>query len=156
MKVKKTAPYFYQGIKPQDVFISIFDENPSEADLWLGKQVVNGHRLSGNTFIDRFALMLRQTGHRDTTEYARLMGLPVNVLSNTILALSGLTAKQWASEYIDLALCELLRKTNMQMREVAQRMGFSSGVTLNFFFKRMHKGMTAYEYRHGYKRRYDS
>ncbi|MDR1762240.1 MAG: helix-turn-helix domain-containing protein [Bacteroidales bacterium] len=155
MKNKTIAPYFYSGVKPHDVLITILDSEPSEADLWTGKTVVAGHRASGNSFIDRFALMLRQTGYADTTVYARLMGLQPLVLSHTMLALSGMTAKEWSSEYIDLAVCELLRKTDMEIREVARRMGFSSGNTLDFFFKRMHKGMTPFEYRNGYKRKYN-
>jgi hypothetical protein len=153
MKSKTTAPYFYKGVKPHEVLITILDSEPSEADMWTGKTVIAGHRASGNSFIDHFALMLRKTGYADTTVYARLMGLPTRVLSYTILALSGMSAKEWASEYIDLAVCELLGKTTMEICEVARRMGFSSGTTLDFFFKRMHKGMTPYEYRNGYKRK---
>lgn len=156
MKDKSTAPYFYKGVKPQDVFITILDSEASEADLWTGQTVVAGHKASGNPFIDRFALMLRQKGYCDTTVYARLMGLRTKTLYYTMLALSGMTAKEWASEYIDMAVCELLKKTDMEIAEVAQRMGFSSSATLNFFFKRMHKGMTAFEYRNGYKRKYNS
>jgi methylphosphotriester-DNA--protein-cysteine methyltransferase len=102
--------------------------------------------------MDLFALMLRKKGHADTTVYANLMGLQVETLSQTILALSGMTAKEWASVYLDLAVCELLKETDMEMIEVAKRMGFSSGTTLGFFFKRMHHGMTPFEYRNGYKR----
>jgi AraC-like DNA-binding protein len=71
------------------------------------------------------------------------------VLNHAILAMSGISSKEWASQYFDLIVCELLRNTEMKMGEIATRVGFSSGNTLDTFFKRMHKGMTPYEYRHG-------
>jgi methylphosphotriester-DNA--protein-cysteine methyltransferase len=139
----------YKKILPEEVFISIFDREPTEAELWQGisGREWTGNRPTGNNFIDLFASLLRKHGHRKPFFYARLMGVTEKELSMVIKAMSGISAAEWIWRYLHLASCELLKETDMSIGEVSKRLGFSSLNTFTRYFYRM-EGMYPSDFRY--------
>ena len=142
----------YKHIRPADIYVSLFPEQPA-ADAPLQERVPNewGNLPSGNDFIDLFAGLIRKHGYRPVAFYARTMGVPVRLMPHTILALTGIHARQWVHEYVILAACELVEKTDLQFKEIGRRLHFSP-VSFSRFFQLMRK-CQPYELRNGYKRK---
>ncbi len=131
----------YKKILPEEVFITIFEREPTEAELWMGVPAkgFEGHRPTGNNFMDLFARLLRQHGHKKPEFYAHKMGLKTHEFNLCIKGMSGVTANEWIWRYLHLASRELLAKTKWKVTEVGQRLGFSSLNTFTRFFYRMEK-----------------
>ena len=125
----------YKKIVPSDVYITIFEREPEEAELWTG-YVANdfGNRASGNDFVDVFAGIIRKYGHISMNECARMMKITREELSITMQTLSGVSALKWRDQYLMMACCELLEESEMRMTEISKRMGFTSAAVFSRFF----------------------
>ena len=109
----------YKKILPEDVFISIFDSEPSEAGQPAEvSENFTGNRPTGNNFIDLFACLLRKHGHNKPEYYARIMGVTPLEMCMSIQAMSGIKANEWIWRYLHLASRELLQKTKLSVTEV--------------------------------------
>ena len=141
----------YKHIRPADVYVSLLPKQPagnapqqnSEVNEW-------GNLPSGNDFIDLFAGLIRKYGYRPVSFYAREMGVPTRLIPHTILALTGMHARTWVHEYVILEAEELVKKTDLQFKEIGKRLHFSP-VSFSRFFQLMRK-CQPYELRNGYKR----
>jgi AraC-like DNA-binding protein len=147
----------YKKILPEDVFISYFEEEEGEIELWTGVKFESGNRATGNDFINLFADLIRRHGNRPALFYARLMGVEPNLFNAAIMALSGIGAKEWINRYMDMVCCEVLEKTNWPLTKVAKVLQFSSLSNFGQFFRHMHR-CSPYEWRylkqHGVKEKY--
>jgi AraC-type DNA-binding domain-containing proteins len=135
----------YKPIKPEDVYYSIVEEELTNPKYW--QSIVSneyGNYPSGNNFIDLFAALVREHGYRPVKLYARLMGVEYRHLVGAIYAMTGMEPRQWIHEYLNLAVCELIEKTNWTMKKIAQRFNFSQ-VSFSRFFRLMNK-CTPYEW----------
>jgi len=141
----------YKHIRPIDIYVSLFPEQSAE-DMPQSERTPNewGNLPSGNDFIDLFAGLVRKHGYHTVAFYAQKMGVPVRLLSPTILALTGLQAREWIHEYLILEVCELVEKTKLQFKEIGERLHFSP-VSFSRFFQLMRK-CQPYEWRNGRKR----
>lgn len=130
----------YKKILPADVYLSIFDNEPTEAELWTGR-IANeyGNRNSGSKFIDIFAGIIRKYGHVPISRYEKLMGLSSGELSGAMPALTGMTARSWRDEFLRMAACELLEKTDWKVTEISHRLGFTSIYVFSRFFHHVQK-----------------
>ena len=142
----------YKHILPADIYVSMFPEQPA-ADTSHRNRTPNewGNLPSGNDFIDLFAGLIRKYGYRPVAFYAREMGVPVRLMPHTILAMTGIHARAWVHEYVILAACELVEKTDLQFKEIGKRLHFSP-VSFSRFFQLMRK-CQPYELRTGCKRK---
>lgn len=137
----------YKPIRPEDVFITVFDRKPTEEELWLGVNPdFNGNRPSGNNFIDLFAHIIRKYGRKDIHVYARLMGVSPENLSAAICALGGMGAAEWRNKYLLLEAIELLEKTTLEIKEVSRRLGFTQISVFSKFFHSL-TGKQPFEWR---------
>lgn len=144
----------YKPIRPEDVFITVFDRAPTEEELWQGiPPDFRGNRPSGNNFIDLFAHIIRKYGRKDIRAYARLMGLSPDNLSGAIRALGGMGAAEWRNRYLLLEAKELLEKTPLEFGEISKQLGFSQLSVFSTFFSSMTK-KSPFEWRNGRKRNY--
>ena len=137
----------YKKILPEEVFITYFKREPSEAEQLIGVSAVefNGNRLTENDFMNLFARLLHEHGHKTIKFYAGIMGVKPKELQICIKAMSGILANEWVWRYLHLASRELLRETEMSMGEVAKALGFSSLNTFTRYFHRM-EGVFPREY----------
>ena len=137
----------YKHIRPADIYVSLFPEQPAEdapqPNEW-------GNLPSGNDFIDLFAGLIRKHGYRPVMFYAQQMGVPKRLMPSTILALSGLQAREWIHEYLILEVCEMVEKTDLQFKEIGERFHLSP-VSFSRFFQLMRK-CQPFEWRNGRKR----
>ena len=125
----------YKKIVPEDVFVSIFDREATEAELWMGlPRDFKGNRPSGNDFIDLFARLVRQYQSRDIAFYAKTMGVEKLHFGYAIRAMTGMSPVEWRDRYTMLSAKELLRKTDQNIRNIAQQMGFNSAAAFSRFF----------------------
>ena len=129
----------YTHIYPAALYRSLLAEAPTEADLWCGK-IPNsyGNYPSGNDFIDLFAGLIRKYGYRPIVFYAKVMGVNPRHFTGAIIAITGMEARQWLHRYLNLAVCELIEKTDWSLTRIARRLNFSS-VSFSRFFKLMNK-----------------
>ena len=141
----------YKHIRPTDIYVSLFAKKPAD-DAPQPERTPNewGNLPSGNDFIDLFAGLIRKYGHRTVSFYAREMGVPVKLMPHTILALTGIYAREWIHEYLILEAEELVKKTDMKFKEIGKRLHFSP-VSFSRFFQLMRK-CQPHEWRYGYKR----
>ena len=144
MKKKESRLYGY--ILPTDVYVSLLGEALPDADLQAGR-VINewGNIQSGNNFIDVFAGLIRKHGYRPVKFYASLMGVDLRLMPPTMLALTGISAREWIHEYLILEVCELIEKTDLRFIDIGKRLNMSP-VSFSRFFRLMRK-CQPYEWR---------
>lgn len=135
----------YEFIKPQDVYRSLLANELSEEELWNGKSVNEyGNYVSRNDFIDLFAGLIRKYGYRPAKFYAKKMGVAPRWFAGAIMATTGMLPLEWIHTYLNIEICELIEKTDLQMTEIAKKLEFSPA-SLSRFFKLRNK-MQPYEY----------
>ncbi len=134
---RTTIPY--KQIHPSDVFVGFLIDG----------SLVNPPA-TGNEFIDVFVGLVRKYKRMPVKQYADAMGLDIHVFLPAVIALTGMGAHEWISEYMRLACCELLEKTDWSVSEIAKRAGFSSISTFSQFFYRVQK-CQPYAFRKGYR-----
>lgn len=116
----------YKKILPEDIFITIFDREPTEEELWTGiSRKYPGHKDSGNDFIDLFAGLIRRYGRKSTPFYAKRMGMKRMELNMAIHAMAGISSNEWINRYLMLAAKDLLAHSDFEISEIAKRLGFS-------------------------------
>lgn len=125
----------YKPIKPADVYYGFIEDEEYAIGLWSGK-VINeyGNCDSGNNFIDLFAALVRKYGHLPVKSYAAKMGVKPRHFSGAIIAMTGMEAREWISEYLNLAACELIEKTDWSLTEIARKLNFSPVAFTRFFY----------------------
>lgn len=137
----------YKQIRPEDIFITFFDREATEAELWQGIPLhFEGNRPSGNNFLDLFARLVRRYGRKDISVFAKRMGVETGDLISAIRAISGLSARDWMNGYSLLAAKELLEKTDWQIGEISRKLGFTQLCVFSKFFQ-VKTGMQAWEWR---------
>lgn len=137
----------YKKITPEDIFITIFDREPTEAERWMGVlSSCPGHRPSGNNFMDLFAHLLRTYGKKDAKFYAARMGVDAIDFNGAVSAMSGMPVRDWINRYLELAACEMLEKSDIRITEIHKRLGFSAPSAFTTFFKEQ-TGETPYSWR---------
>lgn len=126
----------YRKITPEQLFITILEREPTEAERWMGVESgCTGHRPTGNNFIDLFARLVRKYGKQDGAFYARKMGVERDDLYRSIIAMTGMSLPEWVGRYLLLAATELLEQTDLPITAVANRLGFSIQNFTDFFKK---------------------
>ena len=137
----------YKLIRPEDVFVSIFDREATEEEMWMGlPRHFEGNRPTGNNFMDLFARLVRQYQCRDIVFYAELMGIPDQFFGKAIRAMSGMSAVAWRDRYTILSACELLAKSDDSITDIAKRLGFSTASSFCHYFLK-HSKSTPREWR---------
>ena len=127
--------YEYKKILPEDVYVTIFDREASEEELWKGlPRNFGGNRPTDNNFIDLFARLVRSYQHAEVKFYAAQMNVNELHFNSAIQALTGISAKEWRTRYILLSACELLKSTDMSITEIAKRLNFTSITVFSRFF----------------------
>lgn len=90
-------------------------------------------------FMDTFLEQIHRHGKVDSTVIAAAMGVSRHALSITVATLTDLPPHEWISKYFQLSARILLKKTKLPIKEIAQRLGFSSTNTFTQFFIRVEK-----------------
>ena len=152
--VKPMNNSIYPKIKPDAVYggMKVLTGN-EERRL---EDILQENRPTGNDFVDLFASLVRRYGNRQVITYAKMMGLEPRLLMASMVAMSGMGAREWLCEYLRLASCDLLANTDWPISEVGRILGFTSAGSFNQFFSRQQKAQP-YEWRclsHGHRRRY--
>lgn len=126
----------YQKITPEQLFITILEREPTEAERWTGVESgCTGHRPTGNNFIDLFARLVRKYGKQDGEFFAQKMGVERDDLYRAMIAMTGLSLPEWVNRYLLLAATELLEQTDLSITAIAKRLGFSIQNFTDFFKK---------------------
>lgn len=116
----------YKKILPEDIFITIFDREPTEEELWTGaSRKYPGHYDSGNNFIDLFAALIRRYGRKATPFYAKRMGMKGVELNMAIYAMSGISSNEWINRYLMLAAKDALAHSGAKISKISKWLGFS-------------------------------
>ena len=84
----------------------------------------------------REALERDFTTSHDAGHYADALGVTTGTLSRTLTKLTGRTTKQLILERVVLEAVRLLRFSDLQMKEIADRLGFSDQFAFSKAFKR--------------------
>jgi AraC-like DNA-binding protein len=129
----------YRQIKPADVYVTIEQYNAVREDREKGipHPEITSIRLTGNNFLDQFASIVETGGGIQTIGIAKRMGVKPALLSAAIEAMTGLTAHEWAKQYVHMSACEKLRHYQGDISGLAGRLGFVSQSAFSHFFYRM-------------------
>jgi hydroxymethylpyrimidine/phosphomethylpyrimidine kinase len=84
--------------------------------------------------------------YADVSFYAEQLNVSAPYLGQVTRSIAGRSPKSVIDERIVAEIASLLKTTSMPLKEVAQRMGFSSQAHLSRFFKK-HKGVSPTEYK---------
>lgn len=84
----------------------------------------------------REALERDFTTSHDAGHYAGALGVTTGTLSRTLTRLTGMTTKQLILERVILEAVRLLRFSDLQVKEIADRLGFSDQFAFSKAFKR--------------------
>lgn len=80
--------------------------------------------------------------------YADKLATSPQYLSMVVKELTGETAYDWIAKYLMLRLKNLLRDSNLGIKEIVYRMGFADHSSMSKFFRK-HTGMSPTDYRAG-------
>ena len=80
--------------------------------------------------------------------YADKLATSPQYLSMVVKELTGETAHEWIAKYLLLRLKNLLRDSNLGIKEIVYRMGFADHSSMSKFFRK-HTGMSPTDYRAG-------
>ena len=123
-------------ILPADVFVSVFGGEPTDAELWKGVTINDsGNRNSGNEFIDRFASLIRKYQKKALLFYAKKMDVKPIELLMTVKVSSGITARDWLNDYLNLEARDLLENSGKSIKEIARFLNFSQSAFCQFFVR---------------------
>jgi AraC-like DNA-binding protein len=131
----------YPHILPADVYVTV------EQWLLIIKERREGvpHpeittiRLTGNSFMDLFARCLEGGCGIQMNSVAKVMGVKPHLLSPAIEAMSGLTAHEWAVQYLHLKAVDHLRRNHSDIGYLAGRLGFRTTSGFSHFFYRLER-----------------
>ena len=84
--------------------------------------------------------------YADVSFYAEQLNVSAPYLGQVTRSIAGRSPKSVIDERIVAEIASLLKTTSMPLKEVAQRMGFSSQAHLSRFFKK-HKGVSPTEFK---------
>lgn len=84
--------------------------------------------------------------HRQVVYYADALCISPKYLSSIVHDVSGKYATDWIDEYVMLEIKALLKNRNFTIKEICQRMNFTTQSLFAKYFKQ-HSGMTPREYR---------
>ena len=73
----------------------------------------------------------------DVCSYANALHLSPKYFSATIRRISGKSASEWINEYLVFQAIDLIRTTDLSMKEIAFQLGFPSSASFGNFFKRI-------------------
>lgn len=110
-------------------------------------------RPSGIDLLDRYVQHLTAGGRRET--FCRLTGLTTGELNTFVRLLTGLTAPEFTRQYSLRLAADLLRFTDMDVREVARRSGFNGVATFHRYTRKLHN-VTPQEYRRHLRQKGDA
>jgi AraC-like DNA-binding protein len=134
------TPQKYRHIRPADVYVS----TPQWVDITADRQRGIPHpeittiRLTGNNFFDLFASLVETGGGIKIKGIARAMGVPPELLSPAIKAMSGLSAHDWAVRYLHIKACDMLSCAPREVTSLAAHLGFSQSAFSHFFYRLEH------------------
>lgn len=101
------------------------------------------HRLLNNHFLE--LLNLQGSVKHDISHYSNQLFVTPNYLSNVVKEVSGQTVSWWINYMIVMEAKMLLLHTDLQIGEIADKLGFPNLPFFSRFFKR-ETGMTAVEF----------
>ncbi len=127
----------YKKILPQDVYTSI---NPiieiKETENGIKKIEKCPNKPSGVEFMDAFAWLLWHRPFADNKYYASKLQVDETAFSHTIMVLSGISAKEWRDYYVKTAAYELLEHSELNIKDIAHRLGFTSLSVFSRYFEK--------------------
>lgn len=131
--------FTYDKITPDQVWVSFLPVG-AQGEEHSGMAVNEyGNRPTNNSFIDLFAGLIKQHGWHDAIFYARLMNLSPAALGYTVQTLTGVTAKEWISEFVMRAARELLTETDLTLGQIASKLSFTQLCPFSNLFLRYEK-----------------
>ncbi len=118
------------------------------ADMLARRRVQSQSPRHSRTLLSRFVELVNHhcADHHATAFYADKLFVTPHYLTVTIKKQSGLTAKEWIDKALVTQAKVMLKGSDMQMAQIAQRLNFPSSSFFSRFFKR-HTGMAPQEYR---------
>ena len=126
-------------IKPADVFVTEDEYTEILHDRANGiphTGITDCRRKTGNIFIDLFVECIDCGGGVRTASLAGMMGVNPALLSPAIEAMSGLSAREWAMQYVHLRAYDRLRHDPRDISSLASSLGFRSVSAFSHFFYR--------------------
>ncbi|MCF0172816.1 MAG: AraC family transcriptional regulator [Bacteroidales bacterium] len=117
----------------------------------LKERRVSGLSLSprNKAIFDEFSFLVNKHHgeNRTLSFYADMMHITPKYLSRVIKQVSGRTATEWIDSFVVLEAKNMLRHSDLSIKEIMAQLNFSSHAVFHTFFKK-HTGMTPTEYRH--------
>ncbi len=130
----------YTKIALDDLYISIHDNISMQEWLMTRKGE------SRSEFLDILSFLVHENQHQEIGFYAQKMGVEHLSFSTTVGVLTGMSIRQWLTEYILRSAKELLCTTDMNLTEISSRLGFQCLSTFSRFFKE-NMGITILKWR---------
>jgi AraC-like DNA-binding protein len=128
----------YKLILPADVYVTVEQWHIIQKDRSEGRPhpEITSIRLTGNNFFDLFASLVEGGCGIQANVLAKRMGVKPSLLGPAIEAMSGLSAHEWAVQYVHLSACDKLRHGRSSIKPLAHRLGFGSISAFSHFFYR--------------------
>lgn len=124
------------------------------ADIWTKNvnsktpALASSSSLRSKVLLEQFLRLLADNyrEHRNLDFYAGRLGVTAKYLSKVVKAMTGKSAAQWIDSYVVLEAKNLLKHSDMNIKEIVVKMNFISQSVFYKFFK-THTGMTPTQYR---------
>jgi AraC-like DNA-binding protein len=130
----------YQRILPADAYVTVAQWIEIQKDRAAGipHPEVTTIRLTGNSFIDLFARCLENGCGLRMNYVAKAMGVKPKLLGPAIEAMTGLTAHEWAVQYLHMKAVDCLLNSRSSVSSLASHLGFSVSGFSHFFYRQEH------------------
>lgn len=116
-----------------DAMELFFQEEESEAYSY---RIVNDVESKGLLYRYTNLIKLHYRTYHDICFYANALNLSPKYFAATIKRISGRSALEWINEYIVFRAIDLIRTTDLSMKEIAFQLGFPSPASFGNYFKR--------------------
>jgi AraC family transcriptional regulator, transcriptional activator of pobA len=119
------------------------------AQRWREAQLESGGATSSDMTLHREFLEALErdfASNHEARHYASELGVTTGTLSRVLVKLTGLTTKQLILERVMLEAARLLRFSDLSVKEIAARLGFSDQFAFSKAFKR-HRGEAPLDFR---------
>lgn len=117
-----------------NVFEMFFQQEESEAYCYKNIDIA-----SDKSLLYRYTNLIKShyKAWHDVCSYANALHLSPKYFSATIRRISGKSASEWINEYLVFQAIDLIRTTDLSMKEIAFQLGFPSSASFGNFFKRI-------------------
>ncbi|MDL2278964.1 AraC family transcriptional regulator [Parabacteroides sp. OttesenSCG-928-G07] len=139
----------YPTVSAKELFICINPRHATEEERWQGlPAIIPGYRPCADAFLNHLLSLIHRYGNKEASFYAEKLELETKDLNSVVYVLTDTRFAEFLVEYSLLMACDLLAHTDMDIKTVASRCGYSRSGLFRAFIRNYRISPTRWRLRH--------